>query len=375
MRHFYHLRSLTFMIILVALHLVPQGASAATSPDYIYLQITNKFIEGTLSLNNQGHVLWEETVAPARNLWLYRNNGNTLIISELSGHSSGTLNNNDQAAWQKSAAYADNYCYSNGTITQMTFSQADKTYPSAAKLNNHGQMGWFESFYDHVTNRIAFFNNPGIIYLGYSQQHINSYPNFNNLGQIVWTQQVGGYHQVFLYDGSATIQITYDDADKENPKINDLGDIVWLQPGIDINNRALVLRRKQVNTTLTETLNGGFVLNNIGQIVWIATVGQLKLYSNGVTTHVGICDYSIYPGLNNQGQIAYHNYDSELMVYNHNTGAKITLDSVHRYRNNIQINDNGQVAWSDAFGLAYLATPKSLFGKRIAAILGLLLLD
>ena len=200
-------------------------------------------------------MLWEETVVyPEQKLWIYRNKSNTLVISQSHGRLYGPLNNNDQAAWW--GYLCDNYFYNNGTITQMTFSQQDKTTPSPPKLNNNGQMVWFESLTDYY-NRIDFFQNPGIIYFGYSNQHINSYPNFNNLGHVVWTQEVGSYYQVFLFDGSSVVQVTNDDIDKNNPKINDSGDIVWVQPGSDPNGLALVLRRNKVNTTITEKFDSG----------------------------------------------------------------------------------------------------------------------
>ena len=117
------------------------------------------------------------------------------------------------------------------------------------------------------------------------------------------------------------------------------------------------------------------LLNNAGQILWLSYTGKLILYRGAITTEVDYCDSSIFPGLNNRGQIAYQSDEDALMLYNHDNGVTICLEAVHRGRNDIQINDDGQVLWSDFVGIAYLATPKNLFGKRIPPILSLLLLD
>lgn len=65
----------------------------------------------------------------------------------------------------------------------------------------------------------------------------HKWPAINNLGDIVWSKQVGGFWQVFKREASGTVrQITSDNRNHKHPVISDDGTIVWFQdnsgPGV-----------------------------------------------------------------------------------------------------------------------------------------------
>lgn len=62
----------------------------------------------------------------------------------------------------------------------------------------------------------------------------HKWPSMNNLGDMVWSQRVGGFWQVFKQEAStnnAPVQVTSGQLNHERPVISDDGTIVWFQDG------------------------------------------------------------------------------------------------------------------------------------------------
>jgi len=162
-------------------------------------------------INNNGYVTWYGYLG---GIWLY--DGVTSIEISTAGFRSH-INDHGNVVWYESDGMDTEIFLYNGMDTiQITDNTWDDKYPL---ISNNGHVVWRTGnsnrtwLYDGVTSIE--------IGLGGTKHHIN------NNGQVVWEVDDGSGHEIFLYDGISTIQITDNSYDDHGPKINDDGQIVW----------------------------------------------------------------------------------------------------------------------------------------------------
>ncbi|MBU4231829.1 MAG: hypothetical protein KKD99_11100 [Proteobacteria bacterium] len=371
-------------ILLAILAAIGMFPAASVSAPYTITQITDKVsANSTSSLNDLGHVFWEERVSDTSfRLWRYQSNGNVLIHSDTRPHSSIRANNQDQVVWQRSyndtaGSHNDIYLYRDGTAYKLTNGAVDNTSREWPQINDNGVVIWVEDFHDG-DEQIGLYQGSGISYLGRVTGHINSPgARLNNQGHIVWKNYIsaGKNYQINFYNGSTTIILADTLMQPYGPKINDQDEVVWSQPigpGSE-----LILYSHGAPTTITAQGGDLFEINDLGQVAWISITNRLNLYSGGVNTEVDLADQMPF-GFNNRGEIAYQEYSSNsLRCYDPIKKALVWVGSGPAYFGYLQINEGGQIFWRNAMGvdipdIAYLANPNR---GRIVPPIKLLLLD
>jgi hypothetical protein len=134
------------------------------------------------------------------------------------------INNAGQIVWNRDDSVTWHYFLYDGVST---FQLSTTEYVSwGGDINDHGMVVWYGAdvyqdfkifVYDGTTTVLS---NPP-----YNVDVRN--PRISNRGQVVWSADNGGEHEIFLYDGSAIIQLTDNDYRDLWPKINDLGHVTW----------------------------------------------------------------------------------------------------------------------------------------------------
>ena len=110
------------------------------------------------------------------------------------------------------------------TIIQLT----DNAYSDVdPQINDRGQVVW--RGWDGADWQIFLYDGTTTIQLTGSAPSIAGYdPQINVKGQVVWRgYDGGGDAEIFLYDGTNTIQLTNNAYDDWFPQINSSGQVVW----------------------------------------------------------------------------------------------------------------------------------------------------
>ncbi len=219
-------------------------------------------------------------------------------------------------------------------ITQVTFDPANHFNPS---INDLGQVGWcvaqgpvYESYStvlaERVLNRSACVAAAGF-----------------NLKELVWTQVVEGFSQVF---SSQRGQITRGAVNHLDPAVNAGGEIVWVQP---------VAGKNQIFSSLKGQVSKGQVdhlqpaLNNQGEIVWVKRVEAFDQVFSDRRGQIsfGAKDHE-QPALNDPGEAVWIEKISAGWQVVSSIHGSITLDPVDHFQP--RLNNVGTVVWSQKVG-------------------------
>lgn len=318
-----------------------------------------------LQINDQGQVVWGEHDMTALHdrIYLYQNGVTTPISGSTYDSYQSRLNNRGQVAYQ---AY-----FSSSDTTQIYFYDGNAYSPVAGNtdysnfgpaINDNGQIAWLgynksESeyhvyFYDGSTSRQVSFAG------------LATKVQINQDGWVIWEIGAGeGYidhYALYLYKGGdpaantevLTTNIYYLSPD---PQFGASGQVVWLEKESGGGN--FYLKQYLNGVTSQISSNASFDVNRRGQIAY-GTDYIIYLYSNGASTRISpIGEFSpmyVNPIINNNGQIVYFrpvfpsdgDYNSHQEVYVYNRGIT-KLDDRHTfgYDRDLQLIDNGQVAW------------------------------
>jgi hypothetical protein len=192
-------------------------------------------------------------------------------------------------------------------ITQVTFEDANHLNPS---INDLGQVGWcmaqgdvYQSFFT-LTEGLKLLRASCIAAAG------------ANFREMVWTQNVAGFSQVF---SSQRGQVTRDRTDHLDPAVNSQGEIVWVQrvggrtqmnnlgeivQPVDYISQVFSSRRGQLTFAAKDHLQP--TVNDAGEVVWIEKLGgywQVVSSINGPITADPADHFT--PRLNNTGTVVW----------------------------------------------------------------------
>jgi hypothetical protein len=215
-------------------------------------------------INNNGYIVWEKNDGSDNEIFLYDGIGIIRITNNSYYDWTPKINNRGQIVWTvNEGIYSDSeiFFYDGTNIIKLTDNAYDDYSP---QINNNGYVVWFgpDEFGNHdleiflydgtsvknISNndfadygpeindngQVVWSGDDGNVYL-YDGTSVNKLPNnayaqnpqINNKGDVVWEGWDGTDWEIFLYDGTKTIQITDNLLDDQNPKINDSGYIVW----------------------------------------------------------------------------------------------------------------------------------------------------
>ncbi|MEW6382120.1 MAG: hypothetical protein AB1611_21300 [bacterium] len=106
---------------------------------------------------------------------------------------------------------------------------------------------------------------------------INSFndwePSINAQGYAVWRGYDGSDCEIYLYNGTGTIQLTNNSFDDEQPRINAQGYVVWY--GHDGHDNEIFLYNGSRTIQLTDNSSDDLTpnINNNGYVVWQSSSG------------------------------------------------------------------------------------------------------
>src|SRR6185369_11358688 len=161
--------------------------------------------------------------------------------------------------------------------------------------------------------------------------------SINSLGEVVWSQYVSGYSQLF---SSTRGQLTNDEAYHDYPAINNLGDLVWVDNGTIRGNIA----GQPIVVTSGQSWIGMIDINDRGEVVWPQDGGGSNIYSNlrGQLTSDATGHYE--PAINNQGDVVFIQSEQVYkLAAGSSTPVQVTNNGFWHY--SPAINDSGEIVW------------------------------
>lgn len=214
-------------------------------------------------INNNGYIVWFANDGSEDEIYFYDGTEIIQITDNSYFDWNPKINNIGQIVWTVHgiSSGSEIFFYDGTSIIRLTDNDYDEYFP---EINDNGQVVWsgFDEFWNYdleiflydgtsvkniSNNDFADYNpqindkgyvvwsgDDGEVYL-YDGTSVTKLPNsayaenpqINNNGYVVWEGWDGTDWEIFLYDGTKTIQITDNSHYDQNPKISDSGYIVW----------------------------------------------------------------------------------------------------------------------------------------------------
>ena len=236
------------------------------------------------------------------------------------------------------------------TIKPLSDNPSNDLWPS---INADGRVVWYG--WDGDDDEIFLYDGTTTIQLTDNEFDDND-PHINASGIVVWAGSVGPDKEIFLYDGTSTTQLTDNEFDDNDPHINASGIVVWA--GSDGFDDEIFLYDGTGTAQLTDNdyddtdprINAG------GQVVWCGQAGtdhttEIFLYDGAISTRLtddGHDDDNAR--ISDNGQVVWtkrtSSYSWDVLLYNGSTITKLSGEA-YSISGNIQpqINAGGQVVW------------------------------
>jgi hypothetical protein len=285
----------------------------------------NGFEDSNPQINDNDYVVWQGYDGNDFEIFLY--DGSTIIQLTDNGYTdvSPQIDNNNNVVWRRYYTYYecsnnDIFIYDGSDITKInTLTQCNRN----PQINNHGHVLWARDgcwrwgvacvlcdadlfLYDGVST-LNLTNRP-------DRREVN--PQINDNDDMVWTEDIGGYkgQEVFLYDGSTTTRLTYNDYHDMHPQINNNGYVTWMGP-YSSEEEEIYLYDGSAIIQLTDNLypDNYPQINNSNYVVWQGRPGadwagyEIFLYNGSSTMRLTEDNYiDLYPQINDNGSIAWN---------------------------------------------------------------------
>jgi hypothetical protein len=159
-------------------------------------------------------------------------------------------------------------------------------------------------------------------------------------------------NEIFLYDGTATIQLTNNSYNDGSPVINDNDYVVW--SGRNGSDREIFLYDGTNIIQLTDNSYDDFApqMNAKGHVAWASEYYGIFLYDGTSTTHIGDGSYFV---LNDNGQLVWHfcyggdhglcpTNNFGIFFYDGVAARPLTLFLYEGF--GPYLNNSGQIVWS-----------------------------
>lgn len=244
----------------------------------------------------------------------------------------------------------------------------DGTNAGFIQMNNYGYMLIRED-----GNSLSLWRGEAKTVIPGTDDSMTSF-DLNDNNQVVWSQHYVyspsiHYDDVYLFSGGATTKLTNaegDHIDHSGPRINNQGTIIWSESGAGVYPRVV---RRSAGGGLSyadnfDALYGTCQINDRDEAVWCGfqtSVSPYKqiFYWHGATLEKITNDAApnVDPKINNRGDIVYakvvdaNTYDLYLYSGSSHTHTKIGSSVAE---NLYQLNDQGQVAWTNTSNQLYL---------------------
>ena len=184
-------------------------------------QLTDNDVDDLFPRMNDsgGYVVWYAGVeSPHYDIFLYDGTTTTRLTDDDVDDRSVYVNDAGDVVWSR--GLADIYLY-DGTLPIQNIS-ADSNWNYHKAINNAGYVVWDSSVDNEDENREIYLYN-GTETIQFTDNGVEDIrPDINDSGDIVWAQYDGNDLEIMLYDAgtTSTTQLTDNDYDDEIPRIN-----------------------------------------------------------------------------------------------------------------------------------------------------------
>jgi len=262
----------------------------------------------------------------------------------------------------------------NGTTTTMISHNSGVLYEDYPKLTDSGYVVWTGRPNDPPIAYEEVFPYEVFLYDGTSTLQLtdNDYPDsphhipdINEDGHVVWQGCPGTtgnncdtVYEIFLYDGVSTIQLTDDEYPNVYPKINDQGKVVWSRCEGDSTydcrfaEREILLYDGTTTIQLTDndTDDSGHSITDSGYVSWVGMSNgrpEIFLYDGTSTIQVTDNNFDMSWSLNENGHAVwlYSPDGLDSEVFLYNGTSTVQLTDNDYNDKYPSINDNGYVMW------------------------------
>jgi hypothetical protein len=191
----------------------------------------NSYPDVNAQINDNGYITWLGAPDGSNYSFFLYDGASVIWQSENYNSSNIRINNNNNLAWVAGECPFDCeiYLYDGSTTSELS---VESDFNESPQMNNDDDVVWsgrysytnsFEIFlYDSGSDAIVWHTDSG------DTAGWDEYPDINDSGHVVWQAGDGHDDEIFLYDGSAIIQLTDNWHDDQYPKINNDGHVVWL---------------------------------------------------------------------------------------------------------------------------------------------------
>jgi cytochrome c2 len=191
-------------------------------------------------------------------------------------------------------------------------------------------------------------------------------PAINDNGYVVWHSERFDDEEIFLFDGSKTIQLTDNEWRDSYASINNKGHVVW-EGKVGDKDKELFFYDGTKNIQLTDNERHDLhpKINNNDHIVWVGYDGsdnEIFLFDGAKTIQLTENDYQdLFPDINDNSYVSwagksgdfdfridgnYRNNEYEIFVFDGSNILKLTGN--RRQDTFPELNNKGQVVWQGA---------------------------
>jgi len=232
-------------------------------------------------------------------------------------------------------------------------------YNYAPQVNSSGMVTWYGfDGSDQTTQEIYLYDGSATTQLT-NNSYWDRVPEINAHGHVVWYGGDGNDNEVYYYDGATTTPLTCNTGHEWGPQLNDYGQAAWYgQYGAG--KQAYCYDGAASTRLSTSAVDITSVrINNQGHVVWCDTLGadQQVYYYNGSTVS-GVSPSGTPVGdvaINDSNQLAWRQYDGtnwEAWFRDGGTAQAITQGT--KDVRNLRLNESGQMAWYTLNGSIWL---------------------
>ncbi|MFZ5453019.1 MAG: choice-of-anchor tandem repeat NxxGxxAF-containing protein [Thermodesulfobacteriota bacterium] len=271
-------------------------------------QLTNNPNIQNFDINDLGQVVWSGLVLSpyGYNIFLYKNGVTTQVTTDGNNNFDPSFNDYGDFVW-------NTYDGSKARIKLCTSAGSISTYwtcPTASEINinyvfpvinNQGQVAWANYTLDNLDHiyldGVLIHSSPSFISsLGYTDPLYS----LNNNGDLVFSSSDG----IWLKKNGASIQlIATTDNRSYRPRINDSGLVAYVGDSTAFTTAVFLYSSATGSQKITD--NGVYpFLNSKGQVIWTNNQGIYSYYQNASSLIINYT-YSVYPTLNDRGQVAF----------------------------------------------------------------------
>jgi len=221
------------------------------------------------------------------------------------------------------------------------------------QISDNGYVVWKGFGLDLRDLQIFLYNGTTTVQLTDNDRYYDPCIKINSNGQVVWMGRPDGTdYEILLYNGTTTVQLTDNNYDDWEPQISSNGHVVWYgNDGTGHNQIFLYNGSTTVQLTDTNYHHWYPQISSNGHVVWYGAPengneNEIFLYNGTATIQLTDNDYDDqHPQINSNGDVVWYGNlgrDREIFLYNGTTTVQLTDNN---YKDNLIISSNGDVVW------------------------------